>query len=55
MVTGFGISYSRLQCQGADLAYILNPKDQRELLKANQAEMKEFTGYLKSVYPCQPP
>lgn len=45
-----GFSACRLECQGADMAYILDKNKQIELLMKNQAEMKTFTEFLKVKY-----
>ncbi len=46
IIEGFGPSKNYMLCQGAELAYILDQKEQVDLLGKNQTEMKTFTQYL---------
>jgi hypothetical protein len=42
-----GFSRARLDCQGAELAHILDQASRLRLLEENQMKMREFTEYLK--------
>jgi len=45
-----GFSASRLDCQGADLARIVDRRSRKQMLADSQAEMKDFTEYLKRSF-----
>lgn len=44
-----GFSTFKLDCQGADLAYISSPLAREELLEGHRREMREFTEFLKDA------
>lgn len=49
IVRTMGFSAFRLECQGADMAYVLDESGQKKLLIENQVEMTAFTEYMKDV------
>jgi hypothetical protein len=49
IVRTMGFSAFRLECQGADMAYVLDESGRKKLLIENQVEMTAFTEYMKDV------
>ncbi len=45
-----GLSASRLDCQGAEMAHIVNIQTRKWILTNNQAEMRGFTEFLKTDF-----
>lgn len=43
-------SMNILQCQGAEIAFVMNAKARAEIVHANQREMTKFTEYLKDFF-----
>lgn len=47
IVRALGFDHFQLLCQSADMARVMTLENKRQLLTANQAEMTNFTQYLK--------